>query len=414
METPCPVASANLSCRRAALVKFPDGDGVRDSMSKRVIILGSTGSIGRNTLDVLVRLGADWNVVGLAAGTRGAELAEQANRFRPVALAIAGQDLVADARTPLQYRPEIFAGPDAMTRLVEEVEADCVVCAVVGACGLLALMQAVERGRRIALANKEAMVVAGSLLMPLARRTGAAIIPVDSEHSAIFQALQAGRRDDVRRVYLTASGGPFRTWTVEAMEEVTVEGALQHPTWNMGPKITIDSATMMNKALEIVEARWLFDLHSDQIDVVVHPESIIHSLVEYNDGSIIAQLSTPDMRTPIQYALTFPERKSCPSPRLDLFGTAQLTFHTPDPDRFPAIALGHEVARRGGTCGAVLNAANEAGVELFRAGAIGFRDIARLTERALQEHDFIESPTLNELLEADQKARQEVTRCTTC
>ena len=383
-------------------------------MSKRVIILGSTGSIGRSTLDVLAGLGDEWEIVGLAAGSRGQELVEQANRFRPGAVAIACDGLAAEARGALSYRPDVFAGPAALTRLVNEVEADCVVCAVVGVCGLLATLRAVELGRRIALANKEAMVVAGSLMIPMARRSGATIVPVDSEHSAIFQALQAGRREDVRTIYLTASGGPFRTWSVEAMEEVTLEEALRHPTWNMGPKITIDSATMMNKALEIVEARWLFDLDCEQIDVVVHPESIVHSMVEFNDGSIVAQLGTPDMRTPIQYALTYPQRKPCPSPKLDLFRTGQLTFHSPDPKRFPAIRLGHEVARRGGTCGAVLNAANEAAVELFRGGAIAYRDIARFTERALREHDFKESPTLDELLDADRRARQEVTRCMTC
>lgn len=383
-------------------------------MSKRVIILGSTGSIGRNTLDVLACLDDEWEVVGLAAGSRGQELAEQANRFRPAAVAIACDGLAAEARKALEYGPTIFAGPEALTRLVDEIEADCVVCAVVGVCGLHATLRAVELGRRIALANKEAMVVAGSLMMPLARRTGAMIIPVDSEHSAIFQALQAGRREDVHKVFLTASGGPFRTWSVEAMEEVTLEEALRHPTWNMGPKITIDSATMMNKALEIVEARWLFDLGSEQIEVVVHPESIVHSMVEFNDGSIVAQLGAPDMRTPIQYALTYPRRRPCPSPRLDLCRTGQLTFHAPDPERFPAIRLGREVARRGGTCGTVLNAANEAAVELFRTGAIAYRDIARFTERALREHDFVESPTLDELLSADRRARQEVTRCMTC
>ncbi|MDO8629898.1 MAG: 1-deoxy-D-xylulose-5-phosphate reductoisomerase, partial [Phycisphaerales bacterium] len=213
-------------------------------MSKRVIILGSTGSIGRNTLDVLARLDDEWEVAGLAAGSRGQELAEQANRFRPAAVAIASDGLAAEARDTLEYGPQIFAGPEALTRLVDEVEADCVVCAVVGVCGLLATLRAVELGRRVALANKEAMVVAGSLMMPLAKRTGATIIPVDSEHSAIFQALQAGRREDVHKVFLTASGGPFRTWSVEALDEVALEEALQHPTWNMGPKITIDSATM--------------------------------------------------------------------------------------------------------------------------------------------------------------------------
>lgn len=380
-------------------------------MSQRVLILGSTGSIGQSALSVIEHLRPQWTVVGLAAGSKVAELADQANTFRPQAIAVANGEGVGALKSRLQYTPLVLTGPDALSRLVEEFEADCVVCAVVGASGLPATIRAVELGRRIALANKEALVVAGSLLLPLARQTGARIIPVDSEHSAIFQAMQAGRPEDVRCIYLTASGGPFRTWSADQMESVTPDQALRHPTWNMGPKITLDSATMMNKALEIVEARWLFDLSPEQIKVVVHPESIVHSLVEFCDGSMIAQLGTPDMRTPIQYALTFPRRYSCPASALDLVRTGRLTFEAPDPERFPALRLGYDVARRGGTCGTVLNAANEACVELFRAGAIGFRDIARLVERALDEHEFHSSPTMDDLMKADRWARQEVIRC---
>jgi len=381
-------------------------------MPKRAIILGSTGSIGCNALDVLAGLNGEWSVVGLAAGSRGRELAHQANRFHPQAVAIARTELSAELDAELTYSPQVFAGADAARELVDTVPFDCALCAVVGAGGLAATLRAVELGRRVALASKEVLVVAGSLLMPLARRTGAMLIPVDSEHSAIFQALHAGRRTEVRKVYLTASGGPFRTWSAEAMDEATLEDALRHPTWDMGPKISIDSATMMNKALEIVEACWLFDLRPDQIEVVVHPESIIHSLVEFCDGSMIAQLGTPDMRTPIQYALTYPTRQPCPSPPLDLLRIRELKFHPPDRERFPALGLGYEVARRGGTCGAVLNAANEAAVKLFREGGIAFRDITGLTEKALREHEFKESPTLDELLIADRWARQEVSRCT--
>jgi 1-deoxy-D-xylulose-5-phosphate reductoisomerase len=383
-------------------------------MIQRALILGSTGSIGQSALSVIESLRAEWKVVGLAAGSKGAELAEQANRYRPDAIAIADADRVGDVKAALDYSPKLLTGAKALAQLVEEVPADCVICAVVGASGLPATLRAVELGRRIALANKEALVVAGSLLMPLARQSGATLIPVDSEHSAIFQVLQAGRRQDVRTVYLTASGGPFRTWNAEEMEGVTIEQAMRHPVWSMGPKITVDSATMMNKALEIVEARWLFNLEPEQIKVLVHPESIVHSLVEFCDGSTMAQLGSPDMRTPIQYALTFPRRMECPSPPLDLLRTGTLSFEAPDPERFPALRLGYEVARRGGTCGAVLNAANETAVDLFRSGAIGFRDIARFAERALQEHDFQPSPTLDDLMKADRWARQEVTRCTTC
>lgn len=388
--------------------------GFRELMIQRALILGSTGSIGQSALSVIDSLRAEWRAVGLAAGSRGAELATQANRYRPEAIAIADVEREAEVASALDYSPKLFCGVNALAQLVEEISADCVVCAVVGASGLPATLRAVELGRRVALANKEALVVAGSLLMPLALENGATLIPVDSEHSAIFQALQAGRRQDVRTVYLTASGGPFRTWDAAKLADVTLEQAMRHPTWNMGPKITLDSATMMNKALEIVEARWLFDLEPEQIKVVVHPESIVHSLVEFCDGSMVAQLGSPDMRTPIQYALTFPRRLECPSPPLDLLRTGTLTFEAPDPERFPALRLGYEVAERGGTCGAVLNAANEAAVELFRSGAIGFCDIARYAEQALHAHDFQQSPTLDDLMKADRWARQEVNRCMSC
>ncbi len=383
-------------------------------MKKRAIILGSTGSIGRSALDVLAALSKDWEVVGLAAGSRVRELAAQADLFRPAAVAIARKDGATDLKESLGYSPAVFAGPNGLIDLVEAVASDCVVCAVVGTEGLPATVRAVELGRRIALANKETLVMAGSVIMPLAERSGASIIPVDSEHSAIFQAMQAGRAVDVRGVYLTASGGPFRTWSEEDLDGVTVEDCLRHPTWEMGPKITIDSATMMNKALEIVEAKWLFGLRPAQIKVVIHPESIIHSLVEFCDGSLLAQLGTPDMRTPIQYALTYPSRQRCPSKPLDLFEFRQLSLHPPDPERFPALRLGHEVAERGGTSGAVLNAANEAAVQLFRDGVIPYRDIARYTERALSQHEFKASPTLDDLLAADRWGREEVARCTVC
>jgi len=383
-------------------------------MRKRVVILGSTGSIGRNAVDVLAGLQDEWEIVGLAAGSSVQALAAQVNQFQPPALAIADQARAAELVSLLTCRPTLFCGPNALFDLVDQVPCECVVYAVVGANGVASTLRAAQLGRRIALANKETLVIAGSLLMPLARRTGAEIIPVDSEHSAIFQAMQAGKPGEVHRVYLTASGGPFRTLSEEAMESVTVADALRHPTWNMGPKITLDSATMMNKALEIVEARWLFDLKPEQIAVVIHPQSIIHSMVEFCDGSLIAQLGTPDMRTPIQYALTFPQRLRCPSEHLDLTRVRRLDLHAPDEKRFPALRLGYETARRGGTCGAVLNAANEAAVALFREGVIPYRDIARQTERALFEHEFIASPTLEDLLVADRWAREEVARCTAC
>ncbi len=383
-------------------------------MKKRVIILGSTGSIGRNSLDVLDALSQQWEIVGLAAGSRHADLASQANKWRPQAVAMANNKAGPALKNALEYAPNIHTGDNALYKLVSETDCDCVVSAVVGADGLAATLRAVELGRRLALANKEALVIAGSLLMPLAEKTGATIIPVDSEHSAIFQALHTGKSEEVTRVILTASGGPFRTWSIKDMTKATLDDALDHPTWDMGPKISIDSATMMNKALEIVEAHWLFDLDAAQIEVVVHPESIIHSMVEFCDGSVIAQLGAPDMRTPIQYALTYPARTHGPAKRLDLTAAQTLRLEVPDETRFPALALGHEVARRGGTAGAVLNAANEAAVQLFRDERIKFTDISELTRQALQDHRFVAHPTMDELLEADRLARTEVTRCTTC
>jgi len=280
----------------------------------------------------------------------------------------------------------------------------------VGSAGLRSTWAAVEAGKTVALANKETMVVAGPLVTELANRTGATIVPVDSEHSAVFQAMQAGRRDEVKRIILTASGGPFRNHTHEQLSQVTIADALRHPTWSMGPKITIDSATMMNKALEIIEARWLFDLGPDQIDVVIHPQSIVHSLVEFVDGSIIAQLGTPDMKLPIQYALTYPRRMPGIATPLEFDERMQLDFEPPDPERFPALALGQEVATSGGTAGAVLNAANEAAVARFRAGKLHFTDIVPSCRAVLEQHHFDPSPSLDELEKLDAWARQEVLR----
>ena len=326
----------NLSCRAVLQAENRRADlqpheYENPSMKKKVIVLGSTGSIGRSALEVLAGLKDDWDVVGLAAGSRWRQLADQAVQLQPRAVAITDEANAGALESSLNGQTTVMTGDDALVRLVDEVPCDCVVSAVVGTEGLLATLRAVEQGRRIALANKEALVVAGSILMPLAEKTGAEIIPVDSEHSAIFQAMQAGRSADVRKVYLTSSGGPFRTNSDAEMDDITLEDALRHPTWEMGPKITIDSATMMNKALEIVEAKWLFGLDSEQIEVVIHPESVIHSFVEFCDGAMIAQLGSPDMRTPIQYALTYPERRACPSKRLKLSELRQLNFYPPDP-----------------------------------------------------------------------------------
>jgi 1-deoxy-D-xylulose-5-phosphate reductoisomerase len=380
-------------------------------MHQRVVILGSTGSIGCSALDVVAALEPAVRVVGLAAGRDWRKLAQQARRYRPAAVAIADECRADDLRAACPPETRIYAGADGLVELVRHADADFVLAAIVGAAGLPATLAAVERGLDVGLANKESLVVAGSILMPLAHERGVELIPVDSEHSAIFQAMHSGQPSEVRRILLTASGGPFRTWTAEQIRQATVDQALNHPTWSMGPKITIDSATMMNKALEIIEAHYLFDSPVEQIEVLVHPESIVHSMVEFCDGSIVAQLGTPDMKTPIQYAITYPRRVAGIAEPLDWTQVRRLHFDPPDLERFPALRLGMEAARQGGTAGAVLNAANEAAVELFRAGEIPFGKIAALAERALHEHRFIAAPTLEELLAADRRARQEVVEC---
>jgi 1-deoxy-D-xylulose-5-phosphate reductoisomerase len=379
---------------------------------KRVIILGATGSIGRSALDVAAALRDEVAIVGLAAGHDWRLLGDQARRFEAGAVAIADEGAAAALRRECPARTRMFAGAAGLVELVETTEADFVLAAIVGAAGLPATLAAVRRGLDIGLANKESLVVAGALLMPLAKERGSALIPVDSEHSAVFQSLHAGRREDVRRIYLTASGGPFRAWPAQRIRTATLADALNHPTWSMGPKITIDSATMMNKALEIIEARWLFDLPPEQIEVLIHPESIVHSMVEYQDGSVVAQLGTPDMRTPIQYAMTYPRRLVGSAAPLDWRQARALHFEPPDFDRFPALRLGYEAARRGGTSGAVLNAANEAAVQRFRDGRIAFGQIAALTECVLARHTTVAAPNLEELLAADAWAREEVDRGT--
>jgi 1-deoxy-D-xylulose-5-phosphate reductoisomerase len=305
---------------------------------------------------------------------------------------------------------ELLVGPEGISRVVAQPEVDIVVSAIVGSAGLQGTWAALEAGKTVALANKESLVIGGSLVTQLAKDKGARILPVDSEHSAVFQALQAGRREEVRRIILTASGGPFRTYTQEQLAGVSVAEALDHPTWDMGPKVTVDSATLMNKALEIIEARWLFDLRPEQIDVLVHPQSVVHSLVEYIDGSIIAQLSPPDMRLPIQYALTWPHRREGVARKLDWTQAMRLDFEAPDLERFGALRLGLEVARAGGTAGAVLNAANEGAVAAFLVGEMPFSEIVPACRGVLESHDFNPSPTLDQLLEIDRWARQEVLR----
>jgi 1-deoxy-D-xylulose-5-phosphate reductoisomerase len=380
---------------------------------RRVVVLGSTGSIGVSCLDVADFLPERLHIIGLSAHQKLDKLVEQANRFRPRFVAISDPDAANKFDVSLLPRGcKLLKGPDGIERLARDPEVDMVVSAIVGAAGLAGTWAALEAGKVVAVANKETLVMAGQLVMDLANRTGGILLPVDSEHSAIFQVIQGARLDQVTRLVLTGSGGPFRGRSLQDLEDVTVEQALRHPTWQMGQKITIDSATLMNKALEVIEARWLFGLPGEQIEVIIHPESVVHSFVEYRDGAVLAQASPPDMRLPIQYALTYPERVAGPAQRLDWQGLSAWHFERPDHETFPSLQLGYEVARRAGTCGAVLNAANEAAVGRFLEGDLPFLDIPRACRAALDLHDYSPTPTLAELAAVDRWARQEVSRWT--
>jgi 1-deoxy-D-xylulose-5-phosphate reductoisomerase len=393
----------------ATLTKLVTGPAAPARLT-HVVVLGSTGSIGQSALDVIEFDGAKrLKAWGLSANCRWQALAEQAAALRPRFVAVADPAFAGELERALAGTgAEVVAGEAGIIRMVEDPETDRVLSAIVGAVGLRGTWAALEAGKLVALANKETLVVAGPLVMELARSRGTRILPVDSEHSAIFQALQAGAAKEVRRVILTSSGGPFRGRARNQLTDVTPQEALKHPTWQMGPKITIDSATLMNKALEVIEARWLFDLAPDQIEVVIHPESVIHSMVEFVDGSVIAQLSPPDMRLPIQYALTYPERVPAPCPRLDLKEAFGLHFEPPDCETFPSLELGFQVMRRGGTSGAALNAANEAAVARFLKGEIRFLDIARACRAAIENHRYDPTPALDDLWDVDKWARREV------
>lgn len=379
--------------------------------SRKIVVLGSTGSIGTSTLDVAAASAGRLQIVGLSANRSCQRLLEQAQAVRPRWVAVTDKERGRDFDwSGLPPETELLLGPEGLERMAAAEGVDVVVASIVGSAGLAGAWAAVQAGKTLALANKETLVMAGPLVMQGAAQRGATILPIDSEHSAVFQALQAGRREDLKRVILTASGGPFRRHTRQQLEQVTIAEALTHPTWNMGEKITIDSATMMNKALEIIEARWLFALQPDQIEVVVHPQSVVHSLVEFRDGAVLAQLGPPDMRLPIQYALSYPERWDGPAARLDFQQAFSLEFFPPDEERFPALGLGHEVARRGGTAGAVLNAANESAVAGFLRGQMRFMDVVPACRAVLDEHNYDPSPTLQQLLELDAWARKEMTK----
>jgi 1-deoxy-D-xylulose-5-phosphate reductoisomerase len=378
-------------------------------MAQGIAILGSTGSIGRNALRVIDALGEDFRVVALSAHSSVELLAEQVRRYRPQFVAVANADCAEPFRALVDGEAaEILVGPSSLTELAESDEVDTVLTAVVGAAGLPSALAAARSGKRLAIANKEPLVIAGQLLTRIARENGSTLLPVDSEHSAVFQAMQSGSATEVRKILLTGSGGPFRGATRDELESVTREQALAHPTWQMGPKITIDSATLMNKALEVIEARWLFDVPVDKVEVLIHPESIVHSLVEFVDGSVIAQLGEPDMCLPIQYALTYPKRVAGVAKPLRLQDIGQLRFERPEPEVFRALPLAYEVARTGGTAPVVFNAANEAAVENFLAGRIRFVQIMQLVEHCLDKHDVRDAASLDELLDADAWARDQV------
>jgi 1-deoxy-D-xylulose-5-phosphate reductoisomerase len=379
---------------------------------RRVHLLGSTGSIGQTAERVLGELRATHRVVGLASGRGGPAFLAQVDRLQPEAVAIADDGGAEEAERALAGRPiRVLGGRDAPARLVDEVAADLVLNGITGARGLAASFATLRRGADLALANKESMVMAGPLLARAASASGGRILPVDSEHSAIFQCLHHEPARSVRRILLTASGGPFRTTPAAEMARVTPAQALRHPTWNMGAKITIDSATLLNKALEVIEARWLFGLGAERITVVVHPQSIVHSLVEFVDGSILAQMGVPDMAVPIRFALAFPERVTTRDSYFDLERWKTLTFEEPDLDRFPGLGLGFRAARAGGTAGAVLNAANEVAVAAFLAGDLPFDRIAPAVEAALDHVPHVAEPTLEQVLAADDAARAEATAC---
>ncbi len=377
--------------------------------AKQIAVLGSTGSIGTSALEVIGASEGRLRAIVLTAHSRLEQLVAQAREFRPRWI-VATDPAAAEAFdwSTLPPETELLIGSAALDQVVARKEVDLMLAAIVGSAGLNSTLAALENQKTVALANKEALVTAGPLVTQLAQQRDTLLLPVDSEHSAIFQALQAGSKPEVERLVLTASGGPFRNATPEELKQVTIAEALEHPVWSMGPKITVDSATMMNKALEIIEARWLFGIEADRIAVTIHPQSIVHSMVEFVDGSIIAQLSPPDMRLPIQYAFYYPERVAGVATRLDWEQAFTLEFELADLDRFPALKLGYDCARAGGTSGAVLNAANEAAVEAFLAGELHFTEIVPACRSVLESHNFESSPTLPQLVDLDRWARKEI------
>lgn len=373
---------------------------------KNIVVLGSTGSVGRQTLEVVEEFPDRFRILALTAAGNWKLLAEQARRFRPRVVVILREDLYSPLREALPGETEVLCGERALSEVASHPEADLVVSAIVGMAGLSPTLAALSAGKTVALANKEALVTGGELVRGTLRKSRARILPVDSEHSAIFQVLKGQRRRDLKRIILTASGGPFRTRPRESFACISPEEALKHPRWRMGAKITVDSATLMNKGLEVIEAHYLFRVSYERIRVVIHPESIVHSLVEFRDGSLLAQLSLPDMRLPIAYALSYPERLPLPYPRLSLVEVGRLTFEPPDPERFPCLILAYEAGRRGGFWPVALNAANEVAVAAFLERRLSFDRIPVLIEETLSRLSFSGKPgSLEEILSADRRTR---------
>lgn len=370
---------------------------------KKIAILGSTGSIGTQTLDV-VRNNKDLEVVALAAGSNITRLEEQILEFRPKVVSVWEEQKAKELREKVKHLDvKVLSGMDGLIACAAERESSVVVTAVVGMIGIRPTIEAIKAGKDIALANKETLVTAGHIIVPLAKEYGVSLLPVDSEHSAIFQCLHGERQNKVSKILLTASGGPFRGKKLEELKNIQVEDALKHPNWSMGQKITIDSSTMVNKGLEVIEAKWLFDVEYSQIQVVVQPQSIIHSMVEFEDGGVMAQLGTPDMRLPIQYALYYPERRPLPGDRLDFYKLGQITFEEPDLETFRGLKLAFEAGRLGGSIPTVYNAANELAVSMFLKRKISYLEIVESIEYAMKKHSFIDNPNVEQILLVEQE-----------
>lgn len=380
-------------------------------MKKRLAILGSTGSIGINTLEVVRQHPDQFEVIALAAGGNVEELVKQVEEFKPKLISMSSKDAVEEVKLRVSDPVRTTYGEEGLTEVATHPDATYLVSALVGSRGLVPTLAAIQAGKTIGLANKETLVMGGAIVMEEAKKAGVDILPIDSEHSAIHQCLHRENPSQVRRIILTASGGPFRDWPREKIEDATREEALNHPNWSMGAKITVDSASMMNKGLEVIEAHWLFGLSYDQIDVLIHPESIIHSLVEFVDGALLAELGTPDMKVPIQYALSNPERLPLRTDPLDLVKLGALHFREPDLKRFPCLQMAYDAGQAGGTLPTVLNGANEVAVERFLQGGSPFPMIEEVVGEALSRHKVVRDPNLEELFEADRWARETARQC---